>query len=80
MPLRVRGKAVGLCTAMNWGPANVLSAFLTPQMISSSMGPGGTVGWRVFGIPYTQVKTTDLSQHRQVTHGQVLGYQVPLFF
>ena len=43
MPLRVRGKAVGLCTAMNWGPANVLSAFLTPQMISSPLGPGGTL-------------------------------------
>lgn len=41
MPLRVRGKAVGLCTAVNWGPANVLSAFITPQMISSPMGPGG---------------------------------------
>ncbi|CAE7803292.1 HXT5, partial [Symbiodinium necroappetens] len=43
MPLRVRGKAVGLCTAMNWGPANVLSAFVTPQMISSPLGPGGTL-------------------------------------
>ena len=43
MPLRVRGKAVGLCTAMNWGPANVMSAFLTPQMIASPLGPGGTL-------------------------------------
>ena len=43
MPLRVRGKAVGLCTAVNWGPANILSAFITPQMISSPMGPGGTL-------------------------------------
>ena len=43
MPLRVRGKAVGLCTAMNWGPANVLSAFVTPQMIASPLGPGGTL-------------------------------------
>ena len=30
MPLRVRGKAVGLCTFVNWGPANNLSATLTP--------------------------------------------------
>jgi hypothetical protein len=28
---------------VNWGPANVLSAFMTPQMISSPMGPGGTL-------------------------------------
>eukprot|EP00930_Biecheleria_cincta_P035311 TRINITY_DN24291_c0_g1_i1.p1 TRINITY_DN24291_c0_g1~~TRINITY_DN24291_c0_g1_i1.p1 ORF type:complete len:489 (-),score=73.27 TRINITY_DN24291_c0_g1_i1:465-1931(-) len=43
MPLRVRGKAVGLCTAVNWGPANFLTAFLTPHMIASSIGPGGTL-------------------------------------
>jgi len=43
MPLRVRGKAVGLCTGINWGPANVASAFITPQMINSPMGPGGTL-------------------------------------
>lgn len=43
MPLRVRGKAVGLCTGVNWGPANVLSAFATPIMIQGSMGPGGTL-------------------------------------
>jgi len=43
MPLRVRGKAVGLCTAVNWGPANVLSAFITPAMIAGPMGPGGTL-------------------------------------
>merc|ERR1719230_1216927 len=43
MPLRVRGKAVGLCTAVNWGPANVASAFLTPAMISGSPGPGGAL-------------------------------------
>lgn len=43
MPLRVRGKAVGLCTAVNWGPANFLTAFLTPQMIASPIGPGGTL-------------------------------------
>merc|ERR1719203_833835 len=43
MPLRVRGKAVGLCTGMNWGPANVISAFITPMMIAGPMGPGGTL-------------------------------------
>merc|ERR1712217_17112 len=41
MPLRVRGKAVGLCTGVNWGPANVISAFVTPIMIEGAMGPGG---------------------------------------
>merc|ERR1719215_1661985 len=43
MPLRVRGKAVGLCTGVNWGPANVISAFITPVMIASPMGAGGTL-------------------------------------
>merc|ERR1719230_1197183 len=43
MPLRVRGKAVGLATGVNWGPANVASAFLTPQMIHVWFGPGGTL-------------------------------------
>jgi len=43
MPLRVRGKAVGLCTGVNWGPANVISAFITPLMIQGPMGPGGTL-------------------------------------
>lgn len=33
MPLRVRGKAVGLCTFINWGPANNLSATLTPWLL-----------------------------------------------
>jgi len=46
-PLRVRGKAVGLCTFANWGPANVLSAFATPAMIVSPLGAGGT--FLVFG-------------------------------
>merc|ERR1719464_1342055 len=41
MPLRVRGKVVGLCTGVNWGPANVISAFATPAMIAGPMGPGG---------------------------------------
>merc|ERR1719382_236749 len=48
MPLRVRGKAVGLCTGVNWGPANVTSAFLTPAMLAGPAGPGGTL--LVFGI------------------------------
>merc|ERR1712150_169569 len=43
MPLRVRGKAVGLCTGVNWGPANVISAFITPMMIASPIGAGGTL-------------------------------------
>merc|ERR1719188_36445 len=43
MPLRVRGKAVGLCTGVNWCPANVISAFVTPIMIDGAMGPGGTL-------------------------------------
>jgi len=43
MPLRVRGKAVGLCTAVNWGPANVISAFITPMMIEGPMKAGGTL-------------------------------------
>merc|ERR1712232_486338 len=40
-PLRVRGKAVGLCTFANWGPANIISAFITPVMTNWS--PGGTL-------------------------------------
>mgnify|MGYP002631337551 CR=1 FL=1 len=44
MPLRVRGKAVGLCTFINWGPANLASAFLTPWMLQPSvLGAGGTL-------------------------------------
>merc|ERR1712151_241636 len=48
MPLRVRGKAVGLCTGVNWGPANGLSAFVTPMMIAGPMGPAGALLF--FGI------------------------------
>lgn len=76
MPLRVRGKAIGLCTAVNWGPANVLSAFGTPQMISSPMGPGGTLLF--FGcvclivIPFV---ATCLPE----TKGKTLEEVVPLF-
>lgn len=44
MPLRVRGKAVGLATFINWGPANLASAFLTPWMLQRSvLGAGGTL-------------------------------------
>eukprot|EP01052_Picozoa_sp_SAG31_P039399 SAG31_NODE_5458_length_2526_cov_1.195715_2_plen_555_part_00 len=44
MPLRVRGKAVGLCTFVNWGPANNLSATLTPWMLREDVfGAGGTL-------------------------------------
>ena len=68
MPLRVRGKAVGLCaftfglrslarnesvflicncfagTFVNWGPANLSSAFLTPYFLQPTvLGAGGTL-------------------------------------
>ena len=44
MPLRVRGKAVGLATFINWGPANLSSAFLTPWLLQRSvLGAGGTL-------------------------------------
>lgn len=44
MPLRVRGKAVGLATFVNWGPANLSSAFLTPWMLQKAvLGAGGTL-------------------------------------
>merc|ERR1719382_2146263 len=70
MPLRVRGKAVGLCTGVNWGPANVISAFITPMMIASPMGPGGTllffgvlstfvVPFAVFCLPETKGRTLE---------------------
>jgi len=70
MPLRVRGKAVGLCTGVNWGPANVISAFVTPIMIASPMGPAGTllffgllsaavVPFAFFCIPETKGKTLE---------------------
>lgn len=76
MPLRVRGKAVGLCTAMNWGPANILRAFVTPQMISSPLGPGGTLIF--FGcvcfvvIPFVATCVPE-------TKGKTLEEIVPLF-
>lgn len=44
MPLRVRGKATGLCTFVNWGPANLVSAFLTPYLLRPSvLGAAGTL-------------------------------------
>eukprot|EP00931_Biecheleriopsis_adriatica_P030840 TRINITY_DN1812_c0_g1_i10.p1 TRINITY_DN1812_c0_g1~~TRINITY_DN1812_c0_g1_i10.p1 ORF type:complete len:536 (-),score=91.00 TRINITY_DN1812_c0_g1_i10:132-1529(-) len=42
MPLRIRGNGVGLCIGMNWGPANIISAIITPVMINGTMGPAGT--------------------------------------
>merc|ERR1719229_1892380 len=70
MPLRVRGKAVGLCTGVNWGPANVISAFITPMMIAGPMGPGGTllffgvlstfvVPFAIFCLPETKGRTLE---------------------
>lgn len=70
MPLRVRGKAVGLCTGANWGPANVTSAFITPMMIAGTLGPGGTllffgcvcalaVPFAVFCLPETKGKSLE---------------------
>merc|ERR1719203_1549034 len=70
MPLRVRGKAVGLCTGVNWGPANVISAFVTPIMIEGAMGPGGTllffgllsalvVPFALFCLPETKGRTLE---------------------
>jgi len=70
MPLRVRGKAVGLCTGVNWGPANVISAFITPMMITGPMGAGGTllffgvvstfvVPFAVFCLPETKGRTLE---------------------
>jgi len=40
MPLRVRGKAVGVCTGVNWG-TNVITAFVAPALIAGPAGPGG---------------------------------------
>merc|ERR1711972_1308515 len=60
----------GLCTGVNWGPANVLSAFVTPVMIAGPMGPGGTllffgvlstfvVPFAVFCLPETKGRTLE---------------------
>merc|ERR1712194_625113 len=70
MPLRVRGKAVGLCTGVNWGPANIISAFATPAMIAGPMGPGGmmlffglvsalVVPFALFCLPETRGRTLE---------------------
>merc|ERR1712151_847536 len=75
MPLRVRGKAVGLCTGMNWGPANVASAFITPMMIDRC-GPGTTLlffgGVSILVVPFA---ATCLPE----TKGRSLEEVVPLF-
>merc|ERR1712151_989567 len=76
MPLRVRGKAVGLCTGVNWGPANVISAFITPVMIAGPMGPGGTLLFfglvSPFVIPYAILCLPD-------TKGKTLEEITPMF-
>jgi MFS family permease len=76
MPLRVRGKAVGLCTGVNWGPANGLSAFVTPLMIAGSMGPAGALlffgGVSALVVPFA---ATCLPE----TKGRTLEEITPLF-
>merc|ERR1711948_161426 len=76
MPLRVRGKAVGLCTGMNWGPANVISAFITPAMIAGPMGPGGTLLF--FGVVCTVVVPFALLFLPE-TKGRTLEEITPMF-
>merc|ERR1712190_12523 len=75
MPLRVRGKAVGLCTGMNWGPANVASAFITPVMIDRC-GPGSTLlffgGVSMLVVPFANTCLPE-------TKGRSLEEVVPLF-
>jgi len=69
MPLRVRGKAVGLCTGVNWG-TNVITAFVAPALIAGPAGPGGmlmffgvmsavVVPFTVFCTPETRAKTLE---------------------
>eukprot|EP00449_Zooxanthella_nutricula_P030458 CAMPEP_0198495636 /NCGR_PEP_ID=MMETSP1462-20131121/5324_1 /TAXON_ID=1333877 /ORGANISM="Brandtodinium nutriculum, Strain RCC3387" /LENGTH=536 /DNA_ID=CAMNT_0044224427 /DNA_START=66 /DNA_END=1673 /DNA_ORIENTATION=+ len=76
MPLRVRGKAVGLCTGVNWGPANVISAFLAPAIIAGPSGPGGMLLF--FGVmsalvvPFTVLCTPE-------TKGKTLEEITPMF-
>lgn len=76
MPLRVRGKAVGLCTGVNWGPANVISAFITPVMIAGQMGPGGTLLFfgcvSVVVVPFVLLFIPE-------TKGRTLEQVTPLF-
>merc|ERR1712151_560131 len=76
MPLRVRGKAVGLCTGVNWGPANGLSAFVTPMMIAGPMGPAGALlffgGISALVVPFA---ATCLPE----TRGKTLEEITPIF-
>lgn len=76
MPLRVRGKAVGLSTSVNWGPANIISAFITPMMITGSMGPGGTLIF--FGCVCMLAMPFILTSMPE-TKGRSLEQIVPLF-
>ena len=77
MPLRVRGKAVGLATFINWGPANFASAFLTPWMLQKQvLGAGGTLLF--FGciaacfVPYAALLLPE-------TKGKPLEKVLPMF-
>uniref|UniRef100_A0A7S2NNI1 Hexose transporter 1 n=1 Tax=Zooxanthella nutricula TaxID=1333877 RepID=A0A7S2NNI1_9DINO len=76
MPLRVRGKAVGLCTGVNWGPANVISDFVAPALIAGPAGPGGMLLF--FGalsalvVPFTVLCTPE-------TKGKTLEEITPMF-
>lgn len=77
MPLRVRGKAVGLATFINWGPANFASAFLTPWMLQKQvLGAGGTLLF--FGciaacfVPYAALLLPE-------TRGKPLEKVLPMF-
>eukprot|EP00928_Gymnodinium_smaydae_P068865 TRINITY_DN5215_c0_g4_i1.p1 TRINITY_DN5215_c0_g4~~TRINITY_DN5215_c0_g4_i1.p1 ORF type:complete len:574 (+),score=85.04 TRINITY_DN5215_c0_g4_i1:47-1723(+) len=76
MPLRVRGKAVGLCTGVNWGPANIISAFVTPAMIAGPMGPGGTLLFfgllSAFVVPFALLCLPE-------TKGRTLEQITPMF-
>merc|ERR1712050_342003 len=75
-PLRVRGSGVGLCTAMNWGPANIISGAVTPIMLASPMGPGGTLLF--FGIICAIVVPFSMTSIPE-TKGKTLEEITPLF-
>jgi hypothetical protein len=77
MPLRVRGKAVGLCTFVNWGPANNVSAMLTPWMLKPDVfGAGGTLLFfgcvAAFFVPFAYLCLPE-------TKGQSLESILPMF-
>lgn len=76
MPLRVRGSAVGLCTAMNWGPANIISGAVTPIMLTSPLGPGGTLMF--FGVVCAIVVPFSMTCIPE-TKGKTLEEITPLF-